>query len=170
MPTFGKTDIGESTDWEWFMLKVGCPYQTSENGNLTSISVYISDEEMFSTEIKVALYSDRVGGIGEYEHMPNALLAESSAQEIIVGWNAVPITYPLVAGTWYHLTYMTDESTMFMYELNWFFYFFSAWNEWNGFTDPFYDPDWVFVYGGFMSIYGTYTTEEKHPLFMGINI
>lgn len=157
--TFGKTDIGESSGEQLFWEKVGCPYQTSEDGELTSISVYITDV-LYATEIKVALYT--VTDEGDYPNEPRDLLAESYAQGIVSGWNTIPITFSLVELTWYYLTFLTDGESEFAYEEDWIHYFFSATNEWNGFTDPYWYLDWDEMWGGFLSIYGTYSAPFGH--------
>ncbi len=102
MATFGETNILGGDIYTGRQL--ACQYQmNSEDGTLTSVSVYINNVQ-YATKINCAIYADDAG-------LPGALIAQGVEQDIVQGWNEVPVSAPLTADTLYWLAFGVDANT-----------------------------------------------------------
>jgi hypothetical protein len=75
-----------------------------QNGTVTSMSVFVASPVSASpnNQFQVAIYADNNG-------TPGALIASSVSQTIVPdAWNAVPISAPVGANTYYWLAYNTN--------------------------------------------------------------
>jgi len=75
-----------------------------QNGTVISMSVFIASPVSPSpnNQFQVAIYNDNNG-------TPGALIASSVSQTIVPdAWNAVPISAPVAANTYYWLAYNTN--------------------------------------------------------------
>lgn len=103
MPTLGKTSIGVSPgamspNNEW----AAGPYVASENGTITSISVYASS--VGGGSIRLGVWRDTGGGY------PGELVAESANQTLATGWMTFAATGPLVSGQSYYIGFLANNN------------------------------------------------------------
>lgn len=97
MATFGKTTIGGTTGgWAGNQVGVCGPYASSA-GTLTTISVYLNQNQAGSAAAIPVLYADSSG-------LPGALLAQGAEVTIPVqpaAWVDFPISYTLTAANYW---------------------------------------------------------------------
>ena len=109
MATFGKTAIG-GTSIDGTAPKRGCKFSLSENGDVTSISVYGKKATAGTTTIDVAIYADSAG-------VPDALSAVGTQITIdtTLQWWTANISVSLVAGT-YWLSWIQGTTVIYHYD------------------------------------------------------
>jgi len=155
--TFGKTDIGESSQEDGANNAIACKFTCPEAGTLTKITMYLRGRDA-QINAKTGLYSDSGG-------YPNNLLAESSPVSVgtTLSWVDFSISYSLEADTVYHLAVITDGIFGWKYDVG---------------TAAQTNTDWDLTYPNFgnpwtqdqsqgekeMSIYATYTPTGEETI------
>jgi hypothetical protein len=96
----GSATIGTFTDNDDRNTMNGSRFTASENGSVTSMSVYVAAVDAAPyNQFQTAIYTDSGG-------KPGNLLAQSTTGSLIGNaWNTVPISLPITAGTRYWLVY-----------------------------------------------------------------
>jgi len=110
--TFGKTNVGATTDNIPFSYRVGNRFQLVESGFVTSISAYISKNPQGN--VQAAIYSDNGGNLGN-------LLVTSNPVNVGTGmsWVNFPISKTLNAGYyWLSLRPVTSGTLSWSYDNN----------------------------------------------------
>jgi len=149
MATFGKTDIGGSSDSNTSAVCYACKFTAPEDGTITKVTWYTRLNVAGNS--KVAIYSDDAGD-------PKNILAVSDEVAVgtVAGWVDFPISLGITSGVKYWFAKMASQSHHYWYDAG-------DVNQWAGdagltypnFNDPF-DVDANQAYE--VSVYATYTT------------